>query len=220
MDIETFKALDEPAKFAAAMFAYVPYPLNSASVGMLLKRRFGELPVTVESVEFAALVINSLETRNLIRKTDTYSLDYVNRAEYPAKTLVKVLRDAERGRLVDAFQSGEGDFFVISLKAGGTGLNLTAADYVILLDPWWNPAVENQAADRAHRIGQRNPVTVYRLIAADTVEERVLELHKEKKQIAEDVLDGTGSAALSPAQLMGLFKSSNPDSSNSVSHGK
>ena len=127
---------------------------------------------------------------------------------------------AERGRLVEAFQSGEGDFFVISLKAGGTGLNLTAADYVILLDPWWNPAVENQAADRAHRIGQRNPVTVYRLIAADTVEERVLELHKEKKQIAEDMLEGTGSAALSPAQLMGLFKSSNPDSSNSVSHGK
>ena len=73
---------------------------------------------------------------------------------------------------------------------------------------------------RAHRIGQRNPVTVYRLIAADTVEERVLELHKEKKQIAEDMLEGTGSAALSPAQLMGLFKSSNPDSSNSVSHGK
>ena len=114
---------------------------------------------------------------------------------------------AERGRLVEAFQSGVGDFFVISLKAGGTGLNLTAADYVILLDPWWNPAVENQAADRVHRIGQRNPVTVYRLIAADTVEERVLELHKEKRQIAEDMLDGTGSSALSPAQLMGLFRS-------------
>ncbi len=115
---------------------------------------------------------------------------------------------SERSRLVEAFQSGEGDFFVISLKAGGTGLNLTAADYVILLDPWWNPAVENQAADRVHRIGQKHPVTVYRLIAADTVEERVLELHKEKRQIAEDVLDGTGSASLSPAQLMGLFRSS------------
>ena len=112
---------------------------------------------------------------------------------------------AERERLVNAFQSGEGDFFVISLKAGGTGLNLTAADYVILLDPWWNPAVENQAADRAHRIGQKNPVTVYRLIASDTVEERVLELHKEKKAIAEDVLDGTGKSALTPEALMKLF---------------
>lgn len=113
----------------------------------------------------------------------------------------------ERERLVNGFQSGEGDFFVISLKAGGTGLNLTAADYVILLDPWWNPAVENQAADRAHRIGQKNPVTVYRLIASHTVEERVLELHNEKKEIAEDVLDSTGSTSLSPAQLMRLFQS-------------
>ena len=113
---------------------------------------------------------------------------------------------AERTRLVDAFQRGEGDFFIISLKAGGTGLNLTAANYVILLDPWWNPAVESQAADRAHRIGQKNPVTVYRLIAADTVEERVLELHREKKALAEDVLGDAGSAALTPEQLMGLFR--------------
>ncbi len=112
---------------------------------------------------------------------------------------------AERGRLVDAFQRGEGDFFLISLKAGGTGLNLTAANYVILLDPWWNPAVENQAADRVHRIGQKNPVTVYRLIAADTVEERVLELHREKKAIAEDVLEDASASALTPDELLSLF---------------
>ena len=96
--------------------------------------------------------------------------------------------------------------FLVSLKAGGMGLNLTAANYVLLLDPWWNPAVENQAADRVHRIGQKNPVTVYRLIASDTVEERVLELHKEKKSIAEDVLDGAASTALTPDELMRLFK--------------
>ena len=111
----------------------------------------------------------------------------------------------ERERRVAAFQRGEGDLFLMSLKAGGTGLNLTAANYVVLLDPWWNPAVEDQAADRAHRIGQRNPVTVYRLIAADTVEERVLELHREKKELARDVLDGTASAALTPETLMKLF---------------
>ena len=110
-----------------------------------------------------------------------------------------------RGEAVAAFQRGEGDFFLISLKAGGTGLNLTAANYVILLDPWWNPAVENQAADRVHRIGQKNPVTIYRLIAANTVEERVLELHAEKKAIAADVLDGTGKSALTPEALMKLF---------------
>ena len=113
---------------------------------------------------------------------------------------------SERSRLVDEFQRGDGDFFVISLKAGGTGLNLTAANYVILLDPWWNPAVENQAADRVHRIGQKNPVTVYRLIASNTVEERVIELHREKKALAEDVLGEAGSAALTPEQLMGLFR--------------
>jgi superfamily II DNA or RNA helicase len=113
---------------------------------------------------------------------------------------------AERSRLVDAFQRGEGDFFLISLKAGGMGLNLTAANYVILLDPWWNPAVENQAADRVHRIGQKNPVTVYRLIASKTVEERVIELHGTKRQIAEDVLDGSASASLTPDELMKLFQ--------------
>ena len=112
---------------------------------------------------------------------------------------------AERGKAVDAFQRGEGDFFLISLKAGGTGLNLTSANYVVLLDPWWNPAVENQAADRAHRIGQKNPVTVYRLIAAKTVEERVLELHAEKRRIADDVLEGTSSTRLTPEALMRLF---------------
>lgn len=110
-----------------------------------------------------------------------------------------------RERAVKAFQGGEGEFFLISLKAGGTGLTLTAADYVLLLDPWWNPAVETQAADRAHRIGQTRNVTVYRFIAAKTVEERVIELHKEKLAIAADVLDGTASAALSPEQLMKLF---------------
>ena len=81
-----------------------------------------------------------------------------------------------------------------------------AADYVIILDPWWNPAVENQAADRAHRIGQSRPVTIYRLIARDTVEERVLALHKEKRDLAADMLDGTGSSHLNSEILMGLLQ--------------
>ena len=112
----------------------------------------------------------------------------------------------ERSRRVDAFQTGEGDFFLISLKAGGTGLNLTGADYVIILDPWWNPAVENQAADRVHRIGQRRPVTIYRLIARGTVEERVLDLHREKLLLSEELLDETASSVLSGEQLMNLLK--------------
>jgi SNF2 family DNA or RNA helicase len=90
---------------------------------------------------------------------------------------------------VDAFQNDPGcGLFLISLKAGGLGLNLTAAEYVFLLDPWWNPAVEAQAVDRAHRIGQTRPVFAYRLIARDTVEEKVLELQKTKRDLADAIL--------------------------------
>lgn len=101
----------------------------------------------------------------------------------------------ERQRRVDAFQAGEGELFLISLKAGGTGLNLTGADYVIHLDPWWNPAVEDQATDRAHRIGQERPVTVYRLVAEGTIEEQILALHADKRELVAGVLDGTDRAA-------------------------
>jgi SNF2 family DNA or RNA helicase len=82
------------------------------------------------------------------------------------------------------------------LKAGGTGLNLTEADHVFLVDPWWNPAVEDQAADRAHRIGQKKPVIVYRLVSKDTVEERILSLQDKKRALAESAL-GTGSKGMS-----------------------
>ena len=91
---------------------------------------------------------------------------------------------------VEEFQNGDNDLFLISLKAGGFGLNLTAADYVIHLDPWWNPAVEAQATDRAHRIGQERPVTVYRLITEDTIEEQIVELHREKRELADALLSG------------------------------
>ena len=101
----------------------------------------------------------------------------------------------DRGAVVERFQSASGPpVFLLSLQAGGTGLNLTAADHVFLLDPWWNPAVEEQAADRAHRIGQDKPVFVHRLVAEDTVEERILALQERKRALAEGVL-GTGGAA-------------------------
>jgi len=92
----------------------------------------------------------------------------------------------DRGAVVDQFQDAAGPpVMLLSLKAGGTGLNLTAADHVFLLDPWWNPAVEDQAADRAHRIGQDRPVLVQRLVAAETVEERMLELQDKKRALAQ-----------------------------------
>ena len=83
--------------------------------------------------------------------------------------------------------------FLISLKAGGLGLNLTAADYVFILDPWWNPAVEAQAVDRAHRIGQSKRVFVYRLLAKETVEEKVAELQESKRVLAESIITGDNS---------------------------
>lgn len=114
-----------------------------------------------------------------------------------------------RQERIDAFQRGSGDVFLISLKAGGTGLNLTAADYVIHLDPWWNPAVEDQATDRVHRIGQQRPVTVYRLVTEDTVEEKILKLHETKRDLADSLLDGTDSSGkLSAADLLALISES------------
>lgn len=97
----------------------------------------------------------------------------------------------ERGDIVRQFQSGDCPLLLASLKAGGLGLNLTAANYVILLDPWWNPAIENQAMDRAHRIGQQRMVTVIRLIARHTIEEKILRLHETKQALADEMLDGT-----------------------------
>jgi len=108
-----------------------------------------------------------------------------------------------RDEAVAAFQAGEGDLFLISLKAGGTGLNLTAADYVIHLDPWWNPAVEDQATDRAHRIGQTRPVTVYRIVSPGTIEDKVLALHAGKRDLVEGILDGTDQQAGAASQQAG-----------------
>jgi hypothetical protein len=113
----------------------------------------------------------------------------------------------ERRMRVDAFQDGQGELFLISLKAGGTGLNLTAADYIVHLDPWWNPAAEDQASDRAHRLGQTRPVTIYRLIARESVEEKVVCLHGHKRKLACDLLGGTNQALpLDQAQLRELLK--------------
>jgi superfamily II DNA or RNA helicase len=114
---------------------------------------------------------------------------------------------AERNRRVAAFQAGEGDLFLISLKAGGFGLNLTAADYVVIADPWWNPAAEDQAMGRAHRMGQQRPVTVYRLVNQGTLEERIVALHQSKRALAEGILEGGDGIALpSTDELIALLK--------------
>jgi SNF2 family DNA or RNA helicase len=95
-----------------------------------------------------------------------------------------------RAEVVEEFRAGSAPVFLISLKAGGTGLTLTEADYCIVLDPWWNPASESQAVDRAHRIGQGRPVVVYRLVARDTIEEKVMELKAAKAGLFTSTFDG------------------------------
>ena len=116
-----------------------------------------------------------------------------------------------RKKEVEAFQGKNSNVFLISLKAGGLGLNLTAADYVIHLDPWWNPAVEDQATDRAHRNGQKRPMNMYRLVMAGTVEERILTMHEQKRGVADTFLEGTDqvmSKASTEEELLDLLRPS------------
>lgn len=114
----------------------------------------------------------------------------------------------KRPALVHEFNNGTIPVFLISLRAGGTGLNLTGADVVIHYDPWWNLAVQNQATDRAHRIGQKNTVTVYKIITKNTIEEKILHMQEAKKDLADAILSGeqTSLMSLSPEELLGLLE--------------
>jgi len=117
----------------------------------------------------------------------------------------------KRMNLVKGFNEGENSVFLISLKAGGTGLNLTSADIVIHFDPWWNPAVEEQATDRAHRIGQENVVEVIKIIAKGTIEEKIISLQEEKKKLisslmGDELSDGQSFSALSEEEIFELFQ--------------
>ena len=140
-----------------------------------------------------------LPSVNYTGKLDTENISY----QYlDGSTSIK-----NRKKRIADFQNGRGDVFLISLKAGGAGLNLTAADYVIHMDPWWNPAVEDQASDRVHRIGQERPVTVYRLVVKNSIEEQIVDLHKQKRDLADSLLQGTDVAGkVSAQELLGLLQ--------------
>nr|CCD27753.1 predicted SNF2/helicase domain-containing protein [Stigmatella aurantiaca Sg a15] len=163
-------------------------------------RRLLELLEELRSEGHKALVFSQFTSHlELVREE-------VERAGFTYQYLDGSTALGARAKRIQAFQDGEGDVFLISLKAGGTGINLTAADYVIHLDPWWNPAVEDQATDRAHRIGQTRPVTVYRLIARGTIEEKILSLHSDKRALVAEVLEGTDAAArLTTKDLLALL---------------
>lgn len=141
-------------------------------------------------VDHLAILRKSLDAKKV-------SYQYLDGGTLPSQRKVRV----------DAFQAGSGDVFLISLKAGGLGLNLTAANYVIHMDPWWNPAVEDQASDRAHRIGQKLPVTIYRLITKGTIEEKIVTLHQKKRELADSLLKGAEVVKkVTAAELLELLR--------------
>jgi SNF2 family DNA or RNA helicase len=154
-----------------------------------LKENNHKALVFSQFVRYLAIIQNILQKENI-----TYQ--YIDGKTSPPN----------RKKAVTQFQSGEGDVFLLSLKAGGTGLNLTAADYVIHLDPWWNPAVEDQASDRAHRIGQERPVTIYRLVMQNSIEEKILGMHESKRDLADGLLsEGDVSAKISEKDLIAII---------------
>ena len=163
--------------------------------------QFGEVLAEILDNDHKALVFSQFVDHLTILR------EYLDQQKIVYQYLDGSTPAKQRKKRVDAFQNGEGDVFLISLKAGGTGLNLTAADFVIHMDPWWNPAVEDQASDRAHRIGQQRPVTIYRLVAQGTIEDKIVALHKTKRDLADSLLTGTDvSSKISTDELLALIQ--------------
>ncbi len=140
-----------------------------------------------------------------------FARDRLEAENIACRRLDGTMSASARAAEVEAFQSGQGDVFLLSLKAGGVGMNLTGADFVVHLDPWWNPAVEDQATDRAHRIGQTRPVTIVRLVTGGTIEEKVLALHGAKRKLYDDVVGAAdGGGTLDVAALSELLGAARP----------
>jgi SNF2 family DNA or RNA helicase len=168
-----------------------------------------------ESAKLDRLLEMVLELLSEGRKIIVFSqfssmLDLIRRrldAERGVRYSILTGETRDRKSAIDGFQNGASDVFLVSLKAGGVGLNLTAADTVMIFDPWWNPAVEEQAIDRAHRIGQDKAVFVYRLVAAGTIEEKMDELKARKRALADSLFDREGriAAALTEEDVRSLF---------------
>jgi len=196
---QRFKVLTEITRLRQAA-CHPRLVIEDSPVGSAKLRAFIEILEELRENRHRSLVFSQFVSHlALIREyLDQQKIDY----QYlDGSTSVKRRKDA-----VDAFQRGEGELFLISLKAGGSGLNLTAADYVIHMDPWWNPAVEDQASDRAHRMGQTRPVTIYRLVVKGTIEEKIVDLHSQKRNLADGLLEGTdGAVRLSMDDLVDLI---------------
>lgn len=164
--------------------------------GLIDKQRTGDASAKLDTLLLQLDDVAEAEHKALVFSQFTSFLSIVRNRLDKQKVVYEYLDGQTRDRQarVERFQQDpECKLFLISLKAGGLGLNLTAAEYVFLLDPWWNPAVEAQAIDRTHRIGQTRDVFAYRLIARDTVEEKVLELQRSKRDLADAIINADNS---------------------------
>ena len=167
-------------------------------VGGYVKLLYPDGEFTKEQIE--EILVFALEMRRRVKEQlKKLGIDYY--------MLTGSVNKEKRMQMVDSFNKDDVPVFCISLKAGGTGLNLTAADIVIHYDPWWNVAVQNQATDRAHRIGQKNVVTVYKLVSQGTIEEKIIDIQEKKKKLAEQVLEGEGmdSVVFTKEEIMELL---------------
>lgn len=194
-----FAALEALLRLRQACCHPLLVPGGSASSG-----KSSKLALLLESLEESV----SLGHRSLIFSQWTTLLDLVEKELKPKFTYSRLDGTTHnRAEVIADFQRPDGpDVMLLSLKAGGVGITLTAADHVYILDPWWNPATEDQAADRAHRIGQENPVLIHRLVAQDTVEERILALQKKKQELSAAVLgDSSGIVSLTRDDLLQLL---------------
>ncbi len=208
------KAQDDPGKKAFMILAELTRLRRACCHPALVDPKVGKTISSAKLAAFSETVEEILAGRHQVLVFSQF-VDHlaIIRAELDQKGIAYQYLDGstptkKRKAAVDAFQRGEGVVFLISLKAGGFGLNLTAADYVIHMDPWWNPATEDQASDRAHRIGQTRPVTIYRFITKGTIEEKIVALHHQKRELAESLLTGAEDAnvRLSPEELLELIR--------------
>ena len=186
--------LEEEQKVSVSVLAEITKLRQAACASGLVTKELNLPSSKLEQMMQLVNEINQGENRVLIFSQFTSFLKLVRdrldkeKIEYlylDGSTTMK-----QREDMVKRFQNGESGIFIISLKAGGLGLNLTGANYVIHMDPWWNPAIEQQATDRAYRIGQEQKVTVYHLISAHTIEEKILRLHQTKRDLADSLLEG------------------------------
>jgi superfamily II DNA or RNA helicase len=200
-----------PAELRIELLAALTRLRQMACDVRLVDPAFDGPSTKIDRVVELAVELAAENNRALVFSQFTQFLDKVRVALEKAGLRVAYLTGetptTARRAIIDRFQAGEYDVFCVSLLAGGTGLNLTRASYVIHLDPWWNPAAEEQATSRAHRLGQTEPVTVYRLVARGTIEEAVLDLHADKRGLAGAVLEGKAAAkSITPAELLALLR--------------